>query len=186
MTQYNSTMWKNPDKEGQLKKQGHVVKNWKQRWFIIKNSMLFYFKNKTSLDKPLGAVPLEDAQINTEPKGKKPFCFEVHSPKINKTFLIQANDKPTMDSWVQAVKTGSIFCVVGEPYNIAHNIHVDFNSETGFVGLPPEWETMLKNGGIAKKDVVENSAAVLDVLKFQAKREEKQKHGRRWCKNLCY
>lgn len=55
-------MWRDPDKEGQLVKQGpsppsaylpthpaplgHVMKNWKARWFVIKNDNLFYFKKK--------------------------------------------------------------------------------------------------------------------------------------------
>jgi protein-serine/threonine kinase len=34
-------------------------------------------------------------------------------------------------------------------------------------GLPPEWEAMLKSSGIDKSDVVANSDAILDVLKFQ-------------------
>lgn len=38
--------WSKPDKEGELKKQGHVVKNWKTRWFVIQNDHLFYFKAK--------------------------------------------------------------------------------------------------------------------------------------------
>jgi len=141
--------------------------------------MMFYFENKTSLDKPLGEVKLENAKVNL-PKGetkikKKQFCFEVQT-SAGKTFFIQATDKASMESWASAIKTGSEYCVVGAPFNIEHNIHVDFNSETGFVGLPPEWETMLKTAGIGKKDVVENSEAVLDVLKFQAQREEQQRN----------
>jgi hypothetical protein len=37
-------MWAKPDKEGELRKQGHVVKNWKIRWFIVQNDHMFYFK----------------------------------------------------------------------------------------------------------------------------------------------
>ena len=39
-------MWSKPDKQGELRKQGHVVKNWKTRWFIIQHDMMFYFKQK--------------------------------------------------------------------------------------------------------------------------------------------
>jgi len=38
--------WYPNDKEGDLKKQGHVVKNWKTRWFILKGNDFFYFKKK--------------------------------------------------------------------------------------------------------------------------------------------
>jgi len=39
-------MWSSPDKSGELKKQGHMVKNWKSRWFILQNDYLFYFKSR--------------------------------------------------------------------------------------------------------------------------------------------
>jgi len=34
------------------------------------------------------------------------------------------------------------------------------------VGLPSEWETVLKSSGIEKQDVMANSEAVLAVLKL--------------------
>jgi len=66
---------------------------------------------------------------------------------------------------------------VGSPFNVKHNIHVDYNSVTGFEGLPREWEIILQSSGITKEDVVENSDAVLDVLDFhmnQQKQQQKQ------------
>jgi len=64
--------------------------------------------------------------------------------------------------------------VVSSPYRIKHPIHVDFNSTTGFRGLPPDWEVMLQNGQISKDEVMENPDEVLDILKFQS---EKSKRG---------
>lgn len=55
---------------------------------------------------------------------------------------------------------------VGSPFNVQHNIHVDFNSVTGFVGLPSEWEVLLKTSGITKDDVMANPDLVLDVMNF--------------------
>ncbi|PRP81253.1 hypothetical protein PROFUN_02087 [Planoprotostelium fungivorum] len=55
---------------------------------------------------------------------------------------------------------------IGTPFNVQHNIHVDFNSTTGFEGLPPEWEVLLTTSGIKKDQVMENPDAVLDALKF--------------------
>lgn len=45
-TEMSPEMWNNPDMEGQLIKQGHVVKNWKLRWFVLQHNRLFYFKSK--------------------------------------------------------------------------------------------------------------------------------------------
>lgn len=88
------------------------------------------------------------------------------SPRIDKSFLIQASSQQEMDDWIEAINAGRNFYSVSSPFDLQHNIHVDFNSETGFVGLPDEWETLVK-GTISKAEVIENSAAVLDVLKFQ-------------------
>jgi len=33
-------------KEGFLYKQGKIVKNWKNRWFVLKNRQLLYYKSK--------------------------------------------------------------------------------------------------------------------------------------------
>jgi len=65
LVQIDPSAWANPEKEGELKKQGtllvllwgwtkcspsfpigHVVKNWKQRWFVVKNDTMYYFKTK--------------------------------------------------------------------------------------------------------------------------------------------
>jgi len=160
-----STDWSNPEKEGHLKKQGHVVKNWKVRWFVLKSGNLYYFKKKGDV-KPVGEIPLDGCKVKVDLKiTKKPNCFEL-STRVDKTFYIQAENKIQMEDWMQAIKNGSDFCVVGAPFNVEHNIHVDFDSETGFVGLPDEWEDVLKSSGIKKEEVVSNSDAVLDVLKF--------------------
>jgi Protein kinase domain/P21-Rho-binding domain len=55
---------------------------------------------------------------------------------------------------------------VGTPFNVQHNIHVDFDSVSGFSGLPPEWEAMLTSANITKEDVLENPEAVLECLQF--------------------
>eukprot|EP01121_Diplochlamys_sp_Union-15-3_P015057 TRINITY_DN4907_c0_g1_i2.p1 TRINITY_DN4907_c0_g1~~TRINITY_DN4907_c0_g1_i2.p1 ORF type:complete len:253 (+),score=46.87 TRINITY_DN4907_c0_g1_i2:23-760(+) len=169
--------WVKPDKEGLLKKQGHVVKNWKYRWFIVKNDYMFYFKDKSSLEEPLGIIPLINSLImlpDSDVKVKnKPFCFEVFSPMINKSFYIQASDKSTMEEWVTAIKAGSEYCPIGTPFNIEHKVHVDINSV--FEGLPAEWVALLKSSGIPDEEISSNYEALKDVLKFQTQREEKHK-----------
>ena len=54
------------------------------------------------------------------------------------------------------------------PFNVSHQIHVDFDSETGFRGLPSEWESLLRSGGITKEEAVGDSETVLQVLEFQS------------------
>jgi len=78
-----------------------------------------------------------------------------------------------MDEWMDVLKKRSDFCLVSAPINVEHNIHVDFNSETGFVGLPSEWETVLKSSGIDKQDVVKNGNTILSILSLN---DRMQKH----------
>ncbi|KAJ5071318.1 rho/rac/cdc gtpase-activating protein [Anaeramoeba ignava] len=47
-----------PTKEGFLTKQGGRVKNWKKRYFVLKDGYLFYFKSKNDF-KPCGEISLE-------------------------------------------------------------------------------------------------------------------------------
>mmetsp|Transcript_2784 Transcript_2784/g.3442 ORF Transcript_2784/g.3442 Transcript_2784/m.3442 type:complete len:518 (-) Transcript_2784:64-1617(-) len=56
-------------------------------------------------------------------------------------------------------------CLISGPRDFRQPVHVDFNSETGFSGLPSEWETLIK-GNISKDEVIANSNAVLQVIEF--------------------
>ncbi|EGC36783.1 hypothetical protein DICPUDRAFT_31335, partial [Dictyostelium purpureum] len=63
---------------------------------------------------------------------------------------------------------------VGSPFNVKHNIHVDYNTVTGFEGLPREWEIILQSSGITKEEVCANSEAVLDVLDFHMNQQQRE------------
>merc|ERR1712137_106806 len=52
------------------------------------------------------------------------------------------------------------------PSNFRQTVHVDFDSETGFSGLPLEWDALLKSSDISKQDVIENQDAVISALEF--------------------
>jgi len=58
--------------------------------------------------------------------------------------------------------------VVSSPFSVEHNCHVDFDSDTGFSGLPPEWEALLNTGAITKEEVLEKPDEVLSCLEFQS------------------
>lgn len=77
-----SQPWANPQKEGYLNKRGHVVRNWKKRWFRLKNDMLYYFKDPDA--QPVGEVPLKRSEVAPTNKVNKPFCFELNSKEIEK------------------------------------------------------------------------------------------------------
>lgn len=166
--------WTMPEKEGSLCKQGHLVKSWKHRWFRLKNGKLYYFKDRND-DRPVGEIPLSACEIDDCVKvtGKEN-CFSINSRSggVTKKFIIQSTSKKETEEWVKAIQTGREYSPVGTPFNVAHNTHVRFDPNTGFVGLPPEWEALLKSSGITREEQEHNQQQIMDVLGFEMKRQE--------------
>jgi hypothetical protein len=63
---------------------------------------------------------------------------------------------------------GGFSMMISAPFNVQHNIHVQVDpaSNTGFKGLPPEWDAMLSASGISKAEISAHPQAVLDILQF--------------------
>jgi len=55
---------------------------------------------------------------------------------------------------------------ITSPFEVDHTVHVDFSTETGFKGLPSEWEALMKTNGLTRDDVQKDSGAVLAVLEY--------------------
>ncbi|KAG0171389.1 signal transducing kinase of the PAK [Apophysomyces sp. BC1034] len=56
---------------------------------------------------------------------------------------------------------------ISGPYNAKHVTHVGFDAATGeFTGLPYEWQILLKQSGISKREQYQNPQAVLDAIGF--------------------
>jgi hypothetical protein len=94
-------MWKTPDKEGWLQKQGHRVRSWKQRWFILQHDMLFYFAScpkDTPGIEPLGSVCLRGASFELQSKdqaGRRSPRLEQKQPrKVDTSGTIKAPKSP--------------------------------------------------------------------------------------------
>lgn len=71
--------FEDPDRQGWLWKQGGKYKTWKQRWFVLNDSVLYYFVNQTEKE-PKGIIPLENTQLRELEDRGKPFCFELFLP----------------------------------------------------------------------------------------------------------
>jgi len=165
--QWFPEQWSNPEKVGSLTKRGHLVKNWKTRWFILQKDNLFYFKDKSD-KQPIACIPLRGCSVKQTNKVNKPYAFELYCPEQDKEYQIVCETKTELNEWMKFIQEAAEFDCVSSPFNVEHHIHVDFNTQTGFSGLPPEWESMLKNSGISKDEVKENPDEVLQVLEFQS------------------
>eukprot|EP01116_Phalansterium_solitarium_P016463 TRINITY_DN3830_c0_g1_i4.p1 TRINITY_DN3830_c0_g1~~TRINITY_DN3830_c0_g1_i4.p1 ORF type:complete len:1404 (-),score=508.12 TRINITY_DN3830_c0_g1_i4:741-4952(-) len=95
--------YENPQKAGWLTKEGHLVKTWKRRWFILKDYLLFYFKHPE--EDPLGYIPLQEAIVKETDSKNRPFCFKI-TPKFGsgQPFIIAADSEDDFQAWFVLLK----------------------------------------------------------------------------------
>lgn len=98
---------KNVIKQGFLVKQGHFIKNWKRRSFVLTRDRLSYYENEDSAQ-PRGSIDLKDI-ATVEPAGDgKRDSFRI-ATRQGKTYLIQASSEQEKEEWmntVEAVRRG--------------------------------------------------------------------------------
>nr|XP_056706520.1 rho GTPase-activating protein 22 [Euleptes europaea] len=100
---------------GWLKKQRSLMKNWQQRWFVLRGDQLLYYKDEDEA-KPQGFILLRGSQVrevppNPEDPGK--YLFEIgpggaeehdKMPINHEAFLLMANSQNEMEDWVRAIR----------------------------------------------------------------------------------
>lgn len=91
------------DLEGWLTKSGSNGRNWKKRWCVLKESIIYYFRSeKESLSgTPLGVIPLQDCRMEEvfeESKNIK--MIAIHTR--HRTYKLQA-ETPIMAEWIEAI-----------------------------------------------------------------------------------
>ena len=59
-------------------KQGHIVKNWKERWFVLQEARLYYFKTRGA-EKPISVINLLGASVREVSYAEtgRTFCFTI-------------------------------------------------------------------------------------------------------------
>ncbi|XP_032167894.1 rho GTPase-activating protein 22 isoform X5 [Mustela erminea] len=102
-------------KEGWLKRQRSIMKNWQQRWFVLRGDQLFYYKDKDET-KPQGFISLQGTRV-TEllpgPEDAGKHLFEISPggagerekvPANPEALLLMASSQRDMEDWVQAIR----------------------------------------------------------------------------------
>uniref|UniRef100_A0A7S3GEJ1 non-specific serine/threonine protein kinase n=1 Tax=Palpitomonas bilix TaxID=652834 RepID=A0A7S3GEJ1_9EUKA len=94
-------------KEGWLTKKGHIIQNWKRRWFVLGDGSLSYYANVKD-SRPKGSLIVVDGEVepNTQDK-KKECCFSVTGMNgaKKKTLVIQCESVRERDEWVKAMQS---------------------------------------------------------------------------------
>ncbi|XP_052030208.1 rho GTPase-activating protein 25 isoform X1 [Apodemus sylvaticus] len=101
-----------PIKMGWLKKQRSIVKNWQQRYFVLRAQLLYYYKDEED-SKPQGYMYLPGStvkEIATNPEEAGKFVFEVipASSDQNRTgqdsYVLMASSQVEMEEWVKFLR----------------------------------------------------------------------------------
>jgi len=87
---------------GVLHALGSQGKEWKPRFFMIKDNFLHYFKSEGE-ERPDGVVPLEGCSVDRKTRADgEEHCFEIVSSK--KSYFLRAANAKELDSWMEAIE----------------------------------------------------------------------------------
>lgn len=101
-----------PIKMGWLKKQRSIVKNWQQRYFVLRAQQLYYYKDEEDV-KPQGYMYLPGStikEIATNPEEAGKFVFEVipaswdQSRTGQDSYVLMASSQAEMEEWVKFLR----------------------------------------------------------------------------------
>jgi hypothetical protein len=93
----------NVEKEGYLIKSGQNGRNFKKRWCVLKEKIIYYFKTEKdpSNGAPLGVIPLQDSTIETmNEKEKSRLTLLIHTR--HRTFKL-ISDIQIINEWKEAI-----------------------------------------------------------------------------------
>ncbi|XP_045684362.1 rho GTPase-activating protein 25 isoform X2 [Phyllostomus hastatus] len=101
-----------PIKMGWLKKQRSIVKNWQQRYFVLRAQQLFYYKDEEDM-KPQGCMYLPGStikEIATNPEEAGKFVFEIFPASWDQSrtgqdsYVLMASSQAEMEEWVKFLR----------------------------------------------------------------------------------
>lgn len=163
---------------------------WQKRFLVLNDSYLALYKNDKVNEDPVLQVPLTSI-VSVSRTLLKQNCFEIVrstdrmssnslssagsggsggglDPGSKKSIYIATKTEQELHSWLDAIFAKCpLLSGVSSPTNFTHKVHVGFDPETGsFVGMPSNWEKLLKHSRITGEDWNNDSAAVIQVLQF--------------------
>ncbi|GAV47797.1 hypothetical protein ZYGR_0I00930 [Zygosaccharomyces rouxii] len=163
---------------------------WQKRFLVLNDSYLALYKNDKVNEDPVLQIPLTGI-VSVSRTLLKQNCFEIVrstdrmssnsissagsggsggglDPGSKKSIYIATKTEQELHSWLDAIFAKCpLLSGVSSPTNFTHKVHVGFDPETGsFVGMPSNWEKLLKHSRITGEDWNNDSAAVIQVLQF--------------------
>ena len=102
----NNVRWdpNEPDKEGFLSKKSRWVGDWRERFFVLKGSKLFFFKTGTDREAPHGMINLVDclSAKTADDKAKRAHSLELVLK--DERFFLSADSAVQAAWWLESIK----------------------------------------------------------------------------------
>ncbi|RHZ63361.1 signal transducing kinase of the PAK [Aspergillus turcosus] len=93
-----------------------------------------------------------------------------HSDEANGTKVFGRSKKSSFSSFVNSMLGSPRGIKISAPENPVHVTHVGYDNRTGqFTGLPKEWQRLLQENGISKKEQEEHPQTMVDIMRFYEK-----------------
>ncbi|KAJ9453548.1 Serine/threonine-protein kinase pakC [Diplonema papillatum] len=138
------------------------VSPWCRRYFILSGNFLLWFNSNAPDARSLGCYYLPGALTVCEGRGKKPYCLRIlpTTPRRPgdkwKELLMSAETSQELDEWHSWFTGFTPGVTIGEPEPLENVVFVSHDesgtSALGLVGLPPMWESMLRQEGFTAAD----------------------------------
>lgn len=144
---------------------GFMKAFWNERFLVLREKQLDFLKSSSS-SKTANTILLRDVSHITR-SDNYPFSLEL-TREGNKVWILKFDTDTDVYNWMDSIydRVPSMGGV-SHPTGFAHRVHVGFDPVTGgFVGLPVEWERLLKGSALTKDDMAKNPQAVMEVLQF--------------------
>lgn len=144
---------------------GFMKAFWNERFLVLREKQLDFLKSNTS-SKTSFTVLLRDVS-NITRSDNYPYSLEL-TKEGSKQWILKFETDNEVYGWMDSIydrcpSMGG----VSHPTGFSHRVHVGFDPVTGgFVGLPVEWERLLKGSALTKDDMAKNPQAVMEVLQF--------------------
>ncbi|EMC97075.1 hypothetical protein BAUCODRAFT_69147 [Baudoinia panamericana UAMH 10762] len=144
---------------------GFMKAFWSERFLVLREKQLEFLKSNTS-SKTATVIMLRDV-TNITRSDNYPYSLEL-TKEGNKQWILKFDTDNEIYGWMDSIydrcpSMGG----VSHPTGFSHRVHVGFDPVTGgFVGLPVEWERLLKGSALTKDDMAKNPQAVMEVLQF--------------------
>ncbi|CAI7638214.1 unnamed protein product [Penicillium pancosmium] len=91
-------------------------------------------------------------------------------PGTTPTAAKRQSKKASFSSFVNSMLGSPRNIKISAPENPVHVTHVGYDNQTGqFTGLPKEWQRLLQENGISKKEQEEHPQTMMDIMRFYEK-----------------